>query len=194
MNRCGKDLTGKVTTPLVCCLALTLAMASGLDAQHRADASVWWESSSTTDAVAGLAPASLSLPAVQDDVIPTIALAGAGMVGSVVGGTAGLLAAAGISYLRFEAGHPSDTADDIALILLGMSGGGALGVPLAVHLVNGRRGSYWKSALWSFGVAGAGFGLAPFTGGLSLVAIPFGQTYTSIRVERAAEQVAAPNK
>jgi hypothetical protein len=89
-----------------------------------------------------------------------------------------------------------DDGDDLDVLSGGVAvatiGEGLL-LPLGVHIANGSRGSYGKSALTSLGIAAAGL-LAlqalhydPPGAPIVLVAVPVAQLATSIAIERATD-------
>ncbi|MEW5931380.1 MAG: hypothetical protein AB1941_28265, partial [Gemmatimonadota bacterium] len=101
-----------------------------------------------------------------------------------LGGAAGFLA--GLAANR------SCEGDEACLLpaLAGAVVGETLGLPLGVHVAEGRRGSYALGALASVGVAAAGLGLMSLVGdsgppaqGIAVM-VPVAQLLASIAVER----------
>jgi hypothetical protein len=119
------------------------------------------------------------------------------VLGGIAGGALGLYAGAYVGYAVEETGVRADlwgrSSEYVpAGALLGAIAGETLLLPLGVHLANGRQGKYWSSALLSAGVTAAGLLLAVPTAGISLLVIPVGQLYTSVRNERATAQAVVP--
>jgi hypothetical protein len=121
------------------------------------------------------------------DAVTVARLAGAGILGGAIGLFGG-------AYLGAAIAHDEDCAECLeeltGALVVGTIGEGLL-LPLGVHLANGRRGSYWTSALVSVGLAAAGAGLMeaahwdPPTVPIVAVAVPVAQVATSIAIERA---------
>lgn len=124
---------------------------------------------------------------------PTVQL----VLGGIAGGALGLYAGAHAGYAVEGIGVRADLWERSSEyaptgLLLGAIVGETLLLPLGVHLVNGRQGKYWSSALLSGGVTAVGLLLALPTAGISLLVIPVGQLYTSVRNERATAQAVVP--
>lgn len=115
-------------------------------------------------------------------------LAAGGLAGGAVGAVGGFYVGAVLAS--------DDDDDDLEFLSGGVAvatiGEGLL-LPLGVHIANGSRGSYGKSALVSLGIAAAGL-LAlqavhydPPGAPIVLVAVPVAQLATSIAIERATD-------
>lgn len=106
---------------------------------------------------------------------------GGGIGGLLIGGTAGGLLTLGQGVIL----PPG--------ILPGGAVGATLGIPLGVHLANGRDGNYLWAALWSVGAAGLGLVLAggpdPESGGLPDDAVAGATVGLQIGVSIAVERI-----
>lgn len=126
-------------------------------------------------------PAVTQVPAQRDDV--TLVLAG------VVGGAVGLFAGGYVGGKALEG--DCEDCDLLGLVYGGIIGEAA-GVPLGIHLANGRRGSYGVALLPSLAIAGAGIALAGAADRSELLlAVPVFQVVSSIAVDRMPARKAA---
>ncbi|HEU0076423.1 MAG TPA: hypothetical protein VFQ76_02165 [Longimicrobiaceae bacterium] len=110
----------------------------------------------------------------------------------VLGGIAGGALGAGVGFLGGLTAARTCEGDEICLLpaMAGAVVGETLGVPLGVHLAEGRRGSYPLAALASVGVTAVGLGAMAAvdnTGasaqGIAIL-VPVAQLWASIAVER----------
>ena len=114
-------------------------------------------------------------------------LAGAGILGGAIGLFGGAYLGAAIAHNE----NCAECLDELGGALVGGTLGEGLLLPLGVHLANGRRGSYWTSALVSVGLAAVGAGLMeaahwdPPAVPIIAVAVPVAQIATSIAIERS---------
>lgn len=110
----------------------------------------------------------------------------------VLGGLAGGALGAGVGFLAGLAANGSCEGDEVCVLpaFAGAILGETLGLPLGVHVAEGRRGSYPLGALASVGVTAAGLGLMSLVGdsgppaqGIAVM-VPVAQLLASIAVER----------
>lgn len=189
----------------VCCVVVLSSCGSEAMAQHRSidtlaelrapehvGSAAEWPATQDAPIVFRKVKIDLTGPAPSRPA-PTVLL----VLGGIVGGALGLYAGAYAGYAVEGIGVRADLWERSneyvpAGALLGAIAGETLLLPLGVHLVNGRQGKYWSSALLSAGVTAVGLLLALPTGGISLLVIPVGQLYTSVRNERATTQTVVP--
>jgi hypothetical protein len=136
-----------------------------------------------------------AIPVWQEEPGPSSgALVMAGAVGAVVGTVAG----ATTGY-RLERSRGSCSCEDPGLmgLILGGAIGSVLAVPTAVHLANGRRGS-WGRAFGTSALIG-GLGLVGLFGGadseaglLFAFAVPIAEVALSVHIERSTARGADP--
>lgn len=98
------------------------------------------------------------------------ASSGAMLLGGVAGGALGLVAGAylGQHFVLEELGGSEYVPGGL---LIGAAVGEIIGLPLGVHLANGRRSNYRRNALLSAGVFGVGALLTAPTSGISLLLV-----------------------
>jgi hypothetical protein len=104
-------------------------------------------------------------------------------MGGVLGGAAGLVGGAWVGEHFTE-----DQCDDCGLVgaAYGAVAGVSAGLPLGVHVANGRRGRLLPSLAASFAIAGAGLGAAALTNTYEImVPVPALQLISSILIERS---------
>lgn len=115
-------------------------------------------------------------------------LVGAGLLGGTVGFFGGALAGANVACAEEE-------PDEFCGLIGGFWGaavGTTVGIPLGVHLANGRRGDYPLSQLASVGIAAGLIGAVFLSGdedtaaAFLLPAVPVGQILASILIERGS--------
>ncbi len=100
-------------------------------------------------------------------------------------GAAGLVAGV---FIGEKIGSLKECTNDDCNLREALQGGGigmSLTIPLGVHLANRRKGSYWKEALASSAIYGAGVLLAVSGVPVALLAIPPAQIASSILIARA---------
>jgi hypothetical protein len=112
------------------------------------------------------------------------------VLSGVLGGAAGLVggAFAGARITR-------DDCDDCGLVggVYGGIAGWSTGIPLGVHLANGRRGKLLPSLLASLAIGGAGLGAALAANKAELlIPVPVAQLITSILIERSTGEPSGP--
>ena len=111
-------------------------------------------------------------------------------VGGVLGGAAGLVGGAYVGARITE-----DDCEDCFLLggIHGAIGGWSTGIPLGVHLANGRRGKLLPSMLTSLAIGGVGLGAALAADRYELmIPVPVAQLVTSILIERSTTSPPAP--
>ena len=107
--------------------------------------------------------------------------------GGVLGGVAGLFTGAIVGGRLTE--HDCEDCGIVGVVYGGIAGWSA-GIPLGVHLANGRRGSYGLSLLSSLAIGGLGLAVASETNsGLPMLSVPVLQIVTSILIERKTERL-----
>lgn len=117
-------------------------------------------------------------------------LAGGGILGGAIGFFGGAYLGAWIADRR---GSGIDDLNVVRGMLVGATLGEGFLLPAGVHVANGARGSYGKSALVSLGLAVVGVGLMeathwdPPAAPAIAVAVPIAQLATSIAIERATD-------
>ncbi len=163
--------------PIALLLLLSVTVAAPLTAQVRALGWRSWRAPSLANAAEPQGSARQAHSAST----PTLILAGLG------GGTVGLFAG-GLG--GWQIGGGNSICGDDACGLEGGAYGAIIGesalLPLAVHLANHHRGSYWLSLLASAGIGAAGVVAVDATNdGWPLIGVPIGQMITSILIERA---------
>lgn len=106
--------------------------------------------------------------------------------GGVLGGVAGLFAGAVVGGWLTE--HDCEDCG-LAGVVYGGIAGWSVGIPMGVHMVNGRRGSYGRSLLASLGIGTVGLAAAFATNsGAVLLTVPVAQIVTSVLIERKTEK------
>lgn len=117
-------------------------------------------------------------------------LSAAGLVGGAIGFFGGAYLGAWIGDSRDDG---IDDLDALHGALIGAAIGESMLLPAGVHVANGRRGSYWMSALVSAGIAAGGIGLleaahwdAP-AAPIIAAAVPLAQLGASIAIERSTD-------
>jgi hypothetical protein len=134
--------------------------------------------------VSGVAPSS------DLDAATAAKLTGAG----ILGGAVGLVGGAHLGALIAHNDNCADCLEELRGALVVGTAGEALLLPLGVHLANGSRGSYWKAALVSAGLAVTGVAIIeaahwdPPTAPIVAVVVPIAQLVTSIAIERATDE------
>jgi hypothetical protein len=127
---------------------------------------------------------------VAEQEAPTAQLILGGLAGGALGLYAGAYAGNAVERAGIRSGWWNSCIDCwvSAGPVLGAAALESVGVPLGVHLANGRRGQFWSSALLSLGIGTAAALLSEPTSGASLLIAPVAQIYTSIRIERATSR------
>ena len=106
--------------------------------------------------------------------------------GGVLGGAAGLVGGAIVG-----ARATRDDCEDCFLLggIYGAIAGGSAGLPLGVHVANGRRGRLLPSLAASLAIGGAGLGAAALTNRYEImIPVPALQLLTSILIERSTSR------
>jgi hypothetical protein len=108
------------------------------------------------------------------------------IIGGLIGGAAGLVAGGQIGYGIDSANCEGDEwFCGIGGIIIGGTIGESIGLPLGVHLGNGRKGNFGKELFSSLGIAAGGMVLAVVTGeGAVLLTVPPVQLAVSLSIER----------
>ena len=125
--------------------------------------------------------------------VPAADLAFLGALGGAVGCVPGTLA--GAAAYEFLHGSGGGDMAGLGYAICGCLAGVAVGLPVAVHLANHRRGSFWLDVLASVGIAAVGFGVAAAaeppdgTGWL----IPAAMIGATVAVEKDAEHRLTPS-
>jgi hypothetical protein len=112
------------------------------------------------------------------------------VLSGVLGGAAGLVGGA-LAGARITQGD----CEDCGLVggIYGGIAGWSTGIPLGVHLANGRRGKLLPSLLASLAIGGAGLGVAVAANRADLlIPVPVAQLVTSILIERSTSEPRAP--
>jgi hypothetical protein len=111
--------------------------------------------------------------------------------GGVAGGIAGFFIGgyAGVKIAEADGNCDSDDWCGIGAAFTGAAIGSAAAIPLGVHLANGSRGNYGRSAAASAGIGVLGIlaALAAESGEV-LVAIPVAQIVSSVLIERVTSR------
>jgi hypothetical protein len=108
------------------------------------------------------------------------------VLSGVLGGAAGLVGGA-LAGARIT----QDDCEDCGLVggIYGGVAGWSTGIPLGVHLANGRRGKLLPSLLASLAIGGAGLGVAVAANKADLlIPVPVAQLVTSILIERSTSE------
>jgi hypothetical protein len=111
-------------------------------------------------------------------------------LGGVLGGAVGLVGGAYVGARITE-----DDCEDCFLLggIRGAIAGGSAGIPLGVHLANGRRGKLLPSLLASLAIGGAGLGAAVLANKYELmIPVPVAQLVASILIERSTSEPPVP--
>ena len=109
------------------------------------------------------------------------------LVGSgVLGGVAGLFTGAIVGGRLTE--HDCEDCGLAGVVYGGVMGWSA-GIPLGVHMANGRRGSYGLSLLSSLAIGGLGLPVASETNsGVPMLSVPVLQIMASVLIERKTQK------
>lgn len=138
---------------------------------------------------AALATRSWLAPVHQIPLVPRLSSSQSSLVlgvAGLLGGAAGLFGGAVIGSKFHET--PCEDCGLEGAVYGAVAGESAL-LPLAIHVANGRRGSYAKSALVSLGIGAAGLGLALAADrGELILGVPVLQLISSIAIERATSR------
>ncbi|HEX2091714.1 MAG TPA: hypothetical protein VHG28_04895 [Longimicrobiaceae bacterium] len=111
-------------------------------------------------------------------------------VGGVVGGTVGVFVGAVAGMYTACAPRPDEEGCFLRGLMPGVVAGESLLLPVGVHLVNGRRGSFGLSLLASAGLGAAGWGLLEAThynepaAPVIVTVVPLAQLAAAIAIER----------
>ena len=136
-------------------------------------------------ASAARVPARVSVEGVQPEgEVSAVWLFVAGVAGGGLGMMGGAMGGALLD------GDPDEDCIDFCFgpgLVLGALGGEAVGIATAVHLANGRKGSYPAGVLTSAGLLALGI-VVGHEMGESLVLVPASQILGAIVVERATER------
>jgi hypothetical protein len=108
------------------------------------------------------------------------------VLGGVIGGAAGLLAGGLVGARPTE--HRCEDCGFVGGVY-GAVAGGSVGLPLGVHVANGRRGRVLPALGASLAIGGAGLGLAALTNDARvMIPVPVLQILTSIMLERSTSR------
>jgi hypothetical protein len=107
-------------------------------------------------------------------------------LGGIVGGAAGVV---GGAIAGARAGQ--NRCEECAIFggIAGAVAGGSVGLPLGVHVANGRRGSYLPALGASLAIGGAGLGMAMLANDAAvMIPVPVLQMVAAILIERSTSR------